>query len=300
MANDFVSLPTAIETTIPKVVKKRGVPACSDCKSKKKRCTHRGAEVQTEAAPKATPASVPASAMKTRKRRREGTTKVRSVILLHYFTFYLSFTIFSSLPQPPHPSFQRFSNTSKLTTIAMDQTPAPDDAPASPKKVKAEKTATKKAIKANTTATKPKLGEKAKGKGKAVTEADPAVDKEIQGEKNPEPVKRVKLKQATNPSLTDRPPPIPATEDADADATSTPPASPLAASGPMPDHPSDSMMAAARLSVHTVCSRTLEKRLAELQDNFQAAQEAMEAAINSAAAVAETVEMWKEIWAKGQ
>lgn len=83
-----------MDTTVPKVVKKRGGPACSDCKSKKKRCTHRGAEGHTEVVSKATLAPAPASAMKTRKRQREGTIKVRSGTSLPSFTFFLSCLFF--------------------------------------------------------------------------------------------------------------------------------------------------------------------------------------------------------------
>lgn len=79
--NDLGSFSTtAVDTTVPKVVKKRGGPACLDCKSKKKRCAHRGAEGETEVASEATLAPAPASAMKTRKRQREGTIKVRGIV----------------------------------------------------------------------------------------------------------------------------------------------------------------------------------------------------------------------------
>ncbi|KAJ5803102.1 uncharacterized protein N7503_005552 [Penicillium pulvis] len=239
---------TTVDTTVPKVVKKRGGPACSDCKSKKKRCAHRGAEGETELASKATLAPAPASAMKTRKHQREGTIK----------------------------------------------TPASDDAPPSPKKVKIEKTTTKKAIKAKTTATK------AKGKGKTTIKADPEVDEEIQTEKKHQPVKRVKRKQAANPSPPDRPAPGPAADDADADVTSTPPVSCFAASEPMPDHPTDALEGTMRMSVHTVWSQKLQTHLAELKADFQAAKEATDAAIASADAVVETVEIWEAIWRKGQ
>lgn len=174
----------------------------------------------------------------------------------------------------------------------MDQTPASDDVPPSPKKVKIEKTTTKKAIKAKTTATK------AKGKGKTAIKADPEVDEEIESEKNLQPVKRVKRKQAANPSLPDRP--APAADDADADVTSTPPDSLFAASDPMPDHPTDALEGAMRMSVHTVWSQKLQTHLAELKANFQAAKEATDAAIASADAVVETVEIWEAIWRKGQ
>lgn len=174
----------------------------------------------------------------------------------------------------------------------MDQTPASDDAPASPKKEKIEKAITKKAIKAKTTATK--------AKGKAIIKANLAVDEEIEGEKDSQPVKRVKRKQAANPSLADRPAPAPAADDADVDVTSTPPSSPLDASDPMPTHPTDALEGAMRMSVHTVWSQKLETRLAELKANFQAAKDATDAAIASADAVVETVEIWNAIWRKGQ
>ncbi|KAJ6005737.1 hypothetical protein N7451_003681 [Penicillium sp. IBT 35674x] len=251
---------TIVDTTVPKVVKKRGGPACSDCKSKKKRCTHRGAEGETEVASKATLA--PASAMKTRKRQRGGTIK-------------LCFT------------------TANLTINVMDQTPASDDAPPSPKKVKIEKATTKKAIKAKTTATK------AKGKGKTAIKADPEVDEEIESGKNSPPVQRVKRKQAANPSLADRPAPAPAADDADADITSTPPASLFAASEPMLDHYTDALEGAMRMSVHTIWSQKLQTHLAELKANFQTAREATDAAITSADAVVETVKIWEAIWRKG-
>lgn len=176
----------------------------------------------------------------------------------------------------------------------MDQTPASDDAPPSPKKVKIEKATTKKAIKAKTTATK------AKGKGKTAVKADPEVDEEIESEKNLQPVKRVKRKQAANPSLPDRPAPAPAADDADADVTSTPLTSLSAASDPMPDHPTDALEGAMRMSVHTVWSQKLQTHLAELKANFQAAKKATDAAIASADAVVETVEIWEAIWRKGQ
>ena len=178
----------------------------------------------------------------------------------------------------------------------MNQTPASDDVPASPKKEKIEKAMTKKAIKAKTTATK--------AKGKAVIKANPAVNEEIEGAKNPQPVKHVKRKQAANPSLADRPAPAhapaSAADDADVDVTSTPPSSPLDASDSMPTHPTDALEGAMRMSVHTVWSQKLETRVAELKANFQAAKDATDAAIASADAVVETVEIWKAIWRKGQ
>lgn len=170
----------------------------------------------------------------------------------------------------------------------MDQTPASDDAPASTKKGKIEK-----ALKAKTTATK------AKGKGKAVIKTDPAVYHEFEGAKNPQPMKRVKRKQAANPPLADCPAPAPAA-DPDADVTSTPPASLLGASDPMPDNPTDTLEGSMRMSVHVVCSKKLESHLAELKANFHAAKEATDAAIASADAVVEAVEIWKEIWRQGQ
>ncbi|KAJ5656521.1 hypothetical protein N7507_008471 [Penicillium longicatenatum] len=261
---------TTVETTIPKVVKKRVGPACSDCKSRKKRCTYRGAEAEIEVSPQVMPTPAPAFAMKTRKRQKKGTLKL-------------------------------FSNFSNLATNAMNQTPVSEVDSASPKEGKIEKETIKKAINSKTTATKAKVGEKAKAKG-AVVEADPAVDELIEGEKHPRPMKRVKRKQAAKVSPADHPAPThsPAADDADADAASTPSASPLAASGPMPDHPDDTLKGAIRMSVHQVFSRSLETRLAELKANFLTAQEAMEVVINSAAAVTETVDMWKEVWLKDQ
>lgn len=214
------------------------------------------------------------------------------MVSLPSFTFFLSFSFSFLSPSSTTktPSFKLCFSTSKLTANVMDQTPASDDAPPSPKKVKIEKATTKKAIKAKTTATK--------AKGKTAIKADPEVDEEIENEKN-QPVKRVKRKKAANPSLPDRPAPAAATDDADADVTSTPLTSLSAASDPMPDHPTDALEGAMRMSVHTVWSQKLQTHLAELKANFQAAKEATDAAIASADAVVETVEIWQAIWRKG-
>ncbi|KAJ5587202.1 uncharacterized protein N7459_002967 [Penicillium hispanicum] len=66
------------------------------------------------------------------------------------------------------------------------------------------------------------------------------------------------------------------------------------------DFPTTSVDGAAAMSVHSVFSRDLEKRLEEFDAKFKAAQQALQEALLAGQAVKETVASWKAAWAAGQ
>ncbi|KAJ5629482.1 hypothetical protein N7528_003139 [Penicillium herquei] len=75
----------------------------------------------------------------------------------------------------------------------------------------------------------------------------------------------------------------------------------------MPEHPTDNLEGSARLGIHSVFSRDLERRINQMQAEqnaarlaFEEAMIAVQASIHSATDVVKLVEDWKEAWEKGQ
>ncbi|KAJ5946823.1 hypothetical protein N7454_003662 [Penicillium verhagenii] len=262
---------TTVKTTTAKQGRKRGGPACKDCKARKKRCIHRGAELETEASTRpSSPAPTLGDPMKTRKRKREDDHKS-------------SATKPSSVAPTSDTDASSAAATNELQHAKRNRSLKRHQAPA-------------------TTAAKPKPRTKTKRKKKIIIEA---ADEEIDAGNN-RSTKRDLGKPAKS-SFTDHSAPsvassrnsIKTANDDDPAGSSIPlsPLTPVPCSDPA--QPVDALADSARMSIHVVLSRDLERRLDRLKTEFKAARDAMDTATESAGAVVEAVDAWKDAWAKG-
>ncbi|KAJ5939335.1 hypothetical protein N7466_002469 [Penicillium verhagenii] len=262
---------TTVKTPTAKQGRKRGGPACEDCKARKKRCIHRGAELETEVLPgPSSPAPTLGDPMKTRRRKREDDHKSPA-------TKPSGAAPTSDTDASSAAAANKLHHTKRSRSLKAPQTPA-------------------------ITAAKPKPRTKIKRKRKVIVEA---ADEEIDASNN-QSIKRDLCKPAKS-SFTDRSAlsaassgnSIETADDDDPNGSSTP-LSPLTpVPGSVPAQPVDALQGSAQMSIHLVLSRDLERRLDRLKADFKTARDTMDTATESAGAVIAAVDAWKETWAKG-